>query len=121
VLPSLDEFGYLPAGIHPSEVAELVDRFGKGSPEREVETQELLDFMVWARKAGMVRVVVNGSYVTGKNAPNDVDIVALPGDDYPRGELSYSKQEARWPFLQVFIAVDDSDLENLCHTRFRYR
>jgi hypothetical protein len=111
LLPSFDEFGYLPPGIHPCGMEELAARFGSGSPEREVETQELVDFVAWARQAGIARVIVNGSYVTSKAAPNDIDIVALPGAEYPRGELSCSQQEARWPFLQIFIAVDASDLE----------
>ncbi len=111
MLPPFDEFGYLPPGIHPCDMEELVARFGGGSPEREVETQELIDFVDWARRAGIARVVVNGSYVTSKAAPNDVDLVALPGADYPRGESACSQQEARWPFLQVFIAVDAANLE----------
>mgnify|MGYP007034354175 CR=1 FL=1 len=111
LLPPLDEFGYLPGGIHPCTLEEVVTRFGSGSPEREVETQELLDFVEWARRAGIVRLVVNGSYVSAKIAPNDVDIVALPGQNYPGDELSYSEQDFRWPFLQVFIALDQSDLE----------
>ena len=56
-------------------------------------------------------MIVNGSYVSSKLAPNDVDVVVLPGEDYPRGEMSFSQQETRWPFLQVFIAVDAVDVE----------
>jgi hypothetical protein len=111
LLPPLDKFGYLPPGIHPCDIEELMARFGVGSPEREVESQELLDFLAWARRADIQRVIVNGSYVSAKTAPNDVDVVVLPGAEYPRGELACSEQEARWPFLQILIAVDDSDLE----------
>ena len=111
MLPPFDEFGYLPPGIHACGVQELIVRFGNGSPEREVETQELIDFFAWARNAGIQRVIVNGSYVTAKTAPNDVDIVVLPGADYPRGEPTCDQQEARWPFLQVFVAADEADLE----------
>jgi hypothetical protein len=56
-------------------------------------------------------LIVNGSYVTDKAAPNDVDIVVLPGRDYPRGELAVSEQESRWPFLQILVATDEADLE----------
>jgi hypothetical protein len=111
LLPPFNDFGYLPPGIHPCETDEIVKRFGSGSPEREVETQELLDFVAWARQAGIKRVIVNGSYVTSKIAPNDVDLVALPGVEYPKHELSWGQSEIRWPFLQVFIAVDEADLE----------
>ncbi len=110
MLPSLNELGYLPGGIHLCDLEEVITRFGVGSPEREVETQELLDFVAWARRAGIERLIVNGSYVTAKIAPNDIDIVVLPGVDYPMSELSYSQQEGRWPFLQIFIALDEADL-----------
>jgi hypothetical protein len=112
VLPPFDEFGYLPPGIHRCDIGELTGRFGVGSPEREVEAQELLDFIEWARRAGIVRLIVNGSYISAKVAPNDVDIVALPGSEYPRHESGYDQLETRWPFLQVFIAADASDLED---------
>ena len=111
MLPPLDENGYLPPGIHRCQVDEIVDRFGTGSPEREVETQELLDFIEWARRAGIRRVVVNGSFVTAKTSPNDVDIVVLPAADYPREAGACIDEESRWPFLQIVVAVDDDDLE----------
>lgn len=112
MLPPLNEFGYLPPGIHHCTIEELTARFGVGSPEREIETQELLDFVAWARKAGIQRVIVNGSYVSAKEAPNDIDIVALPGPEYPHGERAFSQLTSQWPFLQVFIAVDQVDLED---------
>lgn len=111
MLPPLNEYGFLPPDIHPCDMDELVAGFGFGSPEREVETQELIDFIAWARRAGIARVIVNGSYASAKKARNDVDIVALPKPDYPRDELPCSQQESRWPFLQIFIAVDEIDLE----------
>jgi hypothetical protein len=111
LLPPFDEFGYSPPGIHACRVEELVARFGSGSPEREVETQELIDFFAWARRVGFERVIVNGSYVTSKAAPNDVDVVFLPAADYPRSESPYGQNESRWPFLQVLVAVDAMDLE----------
>ena len=110
MLPPLNEFGYLPPGIHPCSLDEIIERFGGGSPEREVETQELIEFVSWARRAGVQRLIVNGSYVSGKRVPNDADIVILPGNDYPRDEKPSSELETHWPFLQVFVAVDEVDL-----------
>lgn len=111
MLAPFDDNGYLPPGIHRCEVDEIVERFGIGSPEREVETQELLELIEWARRAGIRRLVINGSFVTEKSAPNDVDIVVLPGPDYPRGESACTEEESRWPFLQIVVAVDDEDLQ----------
>jgi hypothetical protein len=112
LLPSFNELGYLPGGIHLCDLEEVIAKFGVGSPEREVETQELIDFVAWARRAGIERLIVNGSFVTAKIAPNDIDIVVLPGVNYPVSELPYSQQEARWPFLQILIAIDNADLNS---------
>jgi len=109
LLPPFDEIGNLPPGIHVCDVDELIARFGTGSPERDVETKELLDFIAWARHASIARVIINGSYVTAQAAPNDVDIIILPGTD-PQGLLDWLEQEVRWPFLQVLVAADDTDL-----------
>jgi Family of unknown function (DUF6932) len=111
LLPAFDDFGYLPPGIHPCGIDELVARFGTGSPEREVETKELLDFLTWTRNMGVERVIINGSYVSAQPAPNDVDIVILPSSKF-RGALDWLEQEVRWPFLQVLVAADDADLSN---------
>ena len=84
MLPDFDDFGNLPAGIHICTLDELTTRFGKGSDERETEMSEVLLFVEAARKAGVRRLLVNGSFVTNKLSPNDVDIVFLPGPEYPR-------------------------------------
>ena len=50
MIPLFGEHGYLPPGIHPCTVAELVTRIGIGSPEREVETQDRREFIDRADK-----------------------------------------------------------------------
>jgi hypothetical protein len=111
MLPDFDEFGNLPPGIHPATIEEVVQRFGAGSPERDVEGQELLQFIEWARRAGVRRLVVNGSFVTAKVAPNNVDLIILPGPDFPIDQPQAPDEEVYWPFLQVLVAADDDDLE----------
>jgi hypothetical protein len=111
MLPAFDEFGNLPPGIHRATIEDVVQRFGAGSPERDVEGQELLQFIEWARRAGVRRLVVNGSFVTATPAPNDVDLIILPGPDYPRDQPSDIDEEVRWPFLQVLVAADEDDME----------
>jgi hypothetical protein len=59
----------------------------------------------------VVRLIVNGSFVTETIAPNDVDLVILPGPDYPRDQPSAADEEVRWPFIQVLVAADEDDLE----------
>src|SRR5947209_20333798 len=45
MLPTFDDLGNLPPGIHRCSVAELVARFGSGSDEREAEISELWRFI----------------------------------------------------------------------------
>ena len=111
LLPAFDEYGNLPSGIHPCSVEELVARFGTGSEERAAGISELLQFIEAAKRAGVRRLLVNGSFVTGKLAPNDVDVVILPGIDYPRDRQRLDADELVWPFLQIIVAVDNADFE----------
>lgn len=117
-LPAFDDFGNLPPGIHPCSVAELVARFGGGSDERDAEISELLNFIEAAKTAGVRRLMVNGSFVTGKLAPNDVDVVLLPGPDYPRQQQELDADEVVWPFLQLIVAADDADFEAWANRQF---
>jgi hypothetical protein len=88
----------------------VVQRFGAGSSERDVEGRELVQFIEWARRAGVRRLVLDGSFVTAKVEPNDVDLVILPGPDYPRDQPPANAEEVLWPFLHILVAADDDDL-----------
>jgi hypothetical protein len=111
MLPPFDDYGNLPAGIHLCTIEELTARFGHGSEERTTEISELLLLIDTAKKAGVRRLMVNGSFVTGKLAPNDVDVVILPGSGYPREGPKLESDELVWPFLQIIVAADDADFE----------
>lgn len=110
MLPAFDQHGNLPPGIHSASIESLVERFGSGSPEREVEIRELLEFIDWARTHGVRRIIVNGSFVTSSRRPNDVDVVILPetGDIHEVAAIEF--EPAAWPFLQILVAADDEDL-----------
>jgi hypothetical protein len=111
MLPPFDDHGNLPIGIHLCTIEELEARFGSGSEERATEMSELLQFIEAAKRAGVRRLLVNGSFVTGKLAPNDVDVVFLPGPGYPRHGPKLDSDELVWPFLQIIVAADDADFE----------
>jgi hypothetical protein len=118
MLPAFDDFGNLPPGIHVCSAEEVKARFGVGSDERAAEMDELLRFILAAKTAGVRRLLVNGSFVTGKLTPNDVDVVILPGHDYPRGEEKLDADEQVWPFLQIIVAADDADFETWAMRQF---
>jgi hypothetical protein len=115
-IPALDERGLLPAGVHRCSLEEVQARFGQfQSTDRRVHLfQQLQRYVEQARSAAVVRaIVVDGSFVTSKVDPEDIDLmVVLPGD-LPGGELSpvvynaISKRRIRktYPF-DAFVASD---------------
>src|SRR5262245_4370530 len=79
-IPDLDADGFLPAGVHDCSVDEIKDRFAQfqGSDRRFRLFEKLESFMNDARATGFVaELIVDGSFVTAKPAPSDVDLVVV--------------------------------------------
>jgi len=90
-LPVLDDRGNLPVGVHSATLAEVITRFGHGTPQHELVTANLVQIYELARQTGKLdRFIIFGSYVTIKPEPNDIDIVLIMRDDF-RGE-DYTKE-----------------------------
>lgn len=81
--PPLNDAGDLPPGIHPATLAEVVERFGKGSPQRAAVAHRLERVYSLVRSAGgLARFIIFGSFITAKTGPNDVDIFLLMDDSF---------------------------------------
>jgi len=75
-LPVFNEFGDLPVGVHRATFEEVLECFGQGTPQRQLVTARLIRIHKLACETGkLLRLVIFGSYVTAKLAPNDVDII----------------------------------------------
>jgi hypothetical protein len=82
-LPDFNEFGDLPEGIHPASLAEVVARFGSGTPQRVAVTDRLRRIYQLVAATGYLdRLVVFGSYVSDVNEPNDVDVILVMRNDF---------------------------------------
>jgi hypothetical protein len=82
-LPAFDSCGDLPVGVHQATLAEVIERFGHGTPQRELVTARLVLIYELAQRTGkLLRFVIFGSYVTMKPEPNDVDIILVMADDF---------------------------------------
>ncbi len=77
MIPDFNDDGYLPPGIHPATLDEIEERFGTESELRRVQMQSIRWLVDLARKAGVERIVLNGSFVTDAYEPNDVDCALL--------------------------------------------
>ena len=107
MLPPFDEHGYLPPGTHAATLEEIEARFGRHSELRRVQMQSLRWMMDAARRAGVSRIIINGSFVTDVPEPNDVDcaLLLVPGssvDASAQDELT-----AGFPFLEIQVVEQD--------------
>jgi hypothetical protein len=80
-IPSLTASGLLPEGIHRATLDELQARFGSTGEARIESYTKLLLFLQLVRSFGMfTSIVIDGSFVTDKPAPSDIDaVLILPG------------------------------------------
>jgi hypothetical protein len=79
---------------------EIGDRFGKESELRQVQMESLRWLVGLARRAGVMRIVVNGSFVADAYEPNDVDCALLIGPEYPRDSVADMELQLGLPFIQ---------------------
>ena len=88
-IPQLNTAGLLPAGIHDCALSEVRVRFGEfqGSDRRPHLFARLSELVAIMQRSGLFEsLLVDGSFVTAKPAPNDVDLVAVLrlGHDFER-------------------------------------
>src|SRR6266581_446654 len=101
MIPEFNDDGYLPPGIHQATMEEIAARFGQESEIRQVQMESLRWLVDLARRAGVQRIVVNGSFVTDKLEPNDVDCVLLIGVDFPRDAAAEKELLTGLPFINL--------------------
>ena len=88
-IPALNADGLLPSGLHDCSLDEIQARFGsfQGTDRRPRLLERLRELVEACRRSGLFEaLVVDGSFVTDKAAPNDVDLIAVlrPGHDFER-------------------------------------
>lgn len=72
MIPEFTASGLLPQGIHSATLDEVRERFG-GNERRRQLLAGLVAALLLLRAAGCRRVYINGSFVTAKELPNDID------------------------------------------------
>lgn len=82
MIPDLRNDGYLPEGVHMATEAEVTFRFGASTPRRRRLVLRLRRWLDLARQTNARRFLVDGSFVTAKDDPDDVDAVVLLADDF---------------------------------------
>lgn len=124
MIPDFDEHGNLPPGTYRASVSETLKRFGSGSPKRRLLTKHLRELLVWLQDVA-VGVYIDGSYVTRKLAPGDVDLlIVLPRGfnwDGPEGRELEVRLREEWKRkqkeqhrLHMFYGVKGENVSTMC-------
>src|SRR2546428_848981 len=80
MLPFFNEHGDLPAGIHDCTLEEVQSRFGsfQTTDRRPQFWRRFMEFFSEVKSTRMViAVLLNGSFVTAKPNPNDIDLILV--------------------------------------------
>lgn len=117
MIPAFNDEGYLPPGLHQATVEEIHARFGRESELRQVQMESLRWMIKLARLTGVQRIVVNGSFVTDKLEPNDVDCVLLVVLGFPRDEAAEKDLLSGLPFINMEL-VDQEGFEQFTEKTF---
>jgi len=111
MIPAFDNHGYLPPGVHCAELDEVESRFGGPSELRRTQMQSLRWLVDLVARAGVERLVINGSFVTDVLEPNDVDCVLLIGAGFPQDTEAEAELVHGLPFLELSLVTQkDFDL-----------
>ncbi|MCH8295254.1 hypothetical protein IH992_29575 [Candidatus Poribacteria bacterium] len=118
-IPALQENGGLPPGLYLASLDEIREKFGRTSQRRRVLFQRLQTFVALARHVGALRMFVNGSYVTAKTDPGDVDVVIWVGEKFlqllEEGDDQALDLESMFSLRepeQAFAAFDEEEWED---------
>lgn len=92
-------------------------RFGRESELRRTQMESLRWLVDLAQRAGVERLVINGSFVTDERQPNGVDCVLLIGVGFPSNSAAESELLAGLPFLELSL-VNQADFDLLVSVFF---
>jgi hypothetical protein len=108
MIPAFDEQGYLPTGIHAATVDEIAMRFGQESELRNALMESLRWLVELAWRAGVLRIVVNGSFIADVFEPNDVDCALLIGGNYPSDKSADAELQQGLPFIHAEFLTQEA-------------
>ncbi len=103
MIPPFDESGCLPPGIHPATLDEIDARFGRLSELRRVQMESVRWMVDLAVRAGIQRIVLNGSFVSDRIESNDVDCALLIRPAARKDRAAFRELREGLPFLDIAI------------------
>nr|VFK13795.1 MAG: hypothetical protein BECKLPF1236A_GA0070988_100949 [Candidatus Kentron sp. LPFa]VFK29578.1 MAG: hypothetical protein BECKLPF1236C_GA0070990_100909 [Candidatus Kentron sp. LPFa] len=115
-IPDFRPDGYLPEGMHPASEAEVTFRFGTANRQRRRLVFRVRRWIELARRIDAPRLFIDGSFVTAKAEPNDVDAVVLLPSDFEERIIANSDAAIELEEMlltrhpeEIFAAEDETD------------
>ena len=117
-IPPFRPDGYLPEGVHVCSEADVIFRFGSSSRQRRRLALRLRRWIELGRQVGARRLLVDGSFVTAKEEPQDIDtVILLPQNFTQQVEREHPPALELEDMLltrhpeEIFAAEDETDWE----------
>jgi hypothetical protein len=115
-IPAFRPDGYLPEGVHTCTEAEAIFVFGSSNRRRRQLALRVRRWVELGRQVGAPRLLLDGSFVTAKEEPHDVDtVVLLPKTFSQLVEQEYAPALELEEMLltrrpeEIFAAEDEDD------------
>lgn len=110
-IPNFIEDGFLPEGIHSCSENEITERFGRfqTTDRRPTLNAGLINYIEELKKANIGKyLIVNGSFVTSKDSPGDIDVLLVLKDDIDlSGNLPpFIKNTASTKYINKYYKLD---------------
>lgn len=119
MIPQFRNDGYLPEGLHLATDAQVTFRFGTQNRRRKHLMIRMRQWVTLARQVGAIRLLIDGSFVTSKDEPNDIDaVILLPSDfEHQVSEGIEVALELEYMLLtrcpeEIFAAEDETDWDD---------
>jgi len=119
MIPEFRDDGYLPEGLHIATEAEATFRFGTATRRRRRLIFRLRRWLELARLTHSRRFLVDGSFVTAKEEPGDVDAVVFLANNFEQqvSEESDAAMELEQMLVtrhpeEIFAAEDSLDWDD---------
>ena len=114
MIPDFNELGNLPPGIFNVSLDDVIQRFRvPRSIRRKDLTVNLVSFIRFVEQFAII-VYVDGSYITSKLSPDDIDLLVILPDDF-----DFDSSEARRLKGYIFDKKNRLDIYALCQTCHR--
>jgi len=106
-IPDWNEFGVLPEGIHDCAIEEIEQRLGFNN-HRAALVEGLGQTLAWLETMPPIQsLIVDGSFVTDKERPSDIDAVAMITNLTERNQREWVRAwQPQHPWLKAEHRVD---------------